>query len=31
MENAYVELARHIVKEHRTFTFHITVLSTDET
>jgi hypothetical protein len=31
MENAYAELAGHIVKEHRTFTFRITVLSTEET
>ena len=31
MENACAELARHIIKEHRTFTFRIAALSTDET
>jgi len=31
VENAYTGLVGHIVKEHRTFNFHITVLSIDET
>ena len=30
VENAYAELARHIIKGHHTLTFHITVLSPDE-